>query len=274
MDAYVQAGFGGFIGRQTLDDLRRLGYTGVRLEPSLPGLVEEVLDAGLRPFALVKDLDWFANVPIRTAVEFAPCEPPEPDLAMTVEDYVRQVRQALVVAEVQMCPLWIGAISNLNERGLQFLGEVIPRLRSERRGFSVSTHWYPHGDDPYTPHQGFGSRVQEVQAFRRIIGPRRWGVTEFGYHTATRPSRPWTWGWFFGRRRRWSDLDVARYVAWEWDFWERSGASLATIYQLNDGRDDTALGRYGIRDFGGTWKPVAASLRVARGWSEERDGEV
>lgn len=155
--------------------------------------------------------------------------------------------------------VWAGVISNLNQRGLEWLAAADPSTWPT--DINVSIHWYPHGDRPTNPHPGFRSRDHEVDVLKAIIGARPWLLSETGYHTGNRASR---WERLFGIRRQWSDAQVAQHVSFEWAFWERRGAVGAVLYQLNDGTTGDPLDKYGIRYLDGRWKPVARTFAEGR----------
>lgn len=260
----LQAGFGEMLGPSTLGALRALGVQLVRLDcqgasPMATGaLVREVLEAGLVPYPIVREAAQLVHLPAGTNVELRN----EPDLeGPSPADYEGLVHQVASECARLGVHLWAGCVSNLNERGLRYLREA--HVERWPAGVCVSVHRYPNGDAPTTPHSGFRSREHEVETLHALIGQRPWGISEFGYHTADRAS------WLdrlLGRRRRWSDDQVAAMVAWEWDFWAAQGAAGAVLYQVNDGPSSVtarpqALDTYGIRRLDGAWKPVAATFK-------------
>jgi hypothetical protein len=264
----LQVGFGALIGSDLLASLRGLGVEMIRLGFPRPqttateirAMLTEVRDAGLTPLAIITTeqalllpSDWSLDVELYNEPDIG--TPPTP--RMTSAEYAQRVQRAhAIVGERHR--LWAGSVSNLDEDSLDWLRHSIPYWPES---VGVSVHRYPcKGAPPTLPQDGFASRQAEVDALKAIIGSRPWCVSEFGYHTAE-----WTTGWWFWRKRyRWTDEQVAAFVAWEWAFWERAGAVSATLYQINDGAEDTALGRFGIRDIGGTWKPVAHTFAPAR----------
>lgn len=171
------------------------------------------------------------------------------------------VYAAMVPAFVQAChhvgaDPWIGAISNLNKDGLSWLQQMMKALPSSVE-CGVSVHRYPAGREWHDAHPGFATRCDEVHALRKIIGTRRMGCSEFGYHTAKQLRHKWLPRWMGWR---WTDAEVARNVQAEWAFWQREGAEFAVLYQLPDGPTDTAEDRFGIMRADGTFKPVAATV--------------
>lgn len=258
----LQAGFGYRIGTETLADVRRLGCDGVRIDcqPLAPFevrvMAEEVLAAGLKVLVIVREAAQLEHLPPDIDIEVGN----EPDLnGPPPRIYAEQVRAVRDAAVAKGLRTWAGVVSNLNTRGFDYLEMLVPLLPLDVR---ITVHRYPH-DQCFAqgfevPHPGFASRDEEVATLKRLIGVRPWGVSEFGYHTARRPIK--CYGVRLGSRR-WTDVDVAEQVRREWLFWQGQGATFAVLYQLNDGDEDVALSRYGIRRTDGTWKPVAATFR-------------
>lgn len=254
----LQAGFGELLGASTLAALKGIGVQLVRLDcqassPMAAGaLVREVLEAGLVPYPIVREAAQLHYLPTGTNVELMN----EPDLnGPTPAVYESAVHAISRHAEGAGLHLWAGCVSNLNARGFRYLREA--GIDEWPASVAVSVHRYPNGDTPTTPHSGFRSRKHEVETLRALIGTRPWGVSEVGYHTGNRA------GWLdrlLGRKRQWTDDQVAAHVAWEWAFWAEMGATGAVLYQLNDGLTSATLDRYGIRRLDGTWKPVAATF--------------
>jgi hypothetical protein len=225
-------------------------------------LVQEVIDAGLVPYPIVREAAQLQYLPAGLNVEWMN----EPDLnGPAPAAYERAVHSVARLAEDGHLHLWAGGVSNLNARGFRYLRDA--GVQQWPASVAVSVHRYPHGDHPTTPHGGFTSREHEVETLRALIGSRPWGVSEFGYHTANRA------GWLdrlLGRRRQWTDDQVAAHVAWEWAFWARMGAAGAVLYQITDGDSagtatPQAIDTYGIRRLDGTWKPVAATFAKVKG---------
>jgi hypothetical protein len=188
----------------------------------------------------------------------------EPDIAhdgysSRPQDFADAIRQVHAVVR----PLGFagdiisGGVSNLNERGLEYLRSMlsVPAVPAD---VVVGFHRYPEaGRGAEAPHRGFESRDEEFEALAGLAGVRRVACTEFGYHTAE--DRMGT----FGRRRR-SESDVADSVRWDLNFFAQRNVLLAAIYQLNDGTRDIAEERYGVRRLDGTLKPVAEMLSARR----------
>lgn len=251
------AGFGDPLAHE-LPALRALGVGLIRTDcqqldaTTTRARVQEIQAAGLVPLAIIRDASQLAFLAPGVNVELRN----EPDLeGPTASEYEGLVHATAVECQRLGLYLWAGAVSNLNDRGFRFLSDA--RVDRWPASVNVSVHWYPHGETPQVPHPGFRSREHEVAALKALIGPRTWGVSEFGYHTASRA----TWlDRLFRRRRQWTDAQVAAFVAWEWNFWQAQGAVGAALYQLNDGPTSAAIDRFGIRRGDGTWKPVSRTF--------------
>lgn len=262
----IQAGFGELLGAPTLAALRELGVQLVRLDcqassPMATGaLVREVIDAGMVPYPIVREVAQLEHLPPCTNVELRN----EPDLnGPRPVEYETEVHLMSAACRVHGLHLWAGCVSNLNQRGLRYLRDAgVERWPDD---VCVSVHWYPHGDRRENPHPGFYSRQHEVAQLLGLIGDRPWGVSEFGFHTATRKVS-WLDRLLGTRGTAWTDDQVAAMVAEEWAFWEAHGATGAVLYQVNDGPSadsarPAALDTFGIRRLDGSWKPVAATFR-------------
>jgi len=187
----------------------------------------------------------------------------EPDIAHI--DYASRPQdfaEAIRMVHMTVRPLGFdgnlitGGVSNLNQRGLEYLRAMLSTTVIPD-DVVLGFHRYPEaGRGAVTPHKGFVSRDDEFQALERIRGDRRVACTEFGYHTAEDRMG------MFARRRR-SDVEVADSVQWDLDFFAQRGVLLAAVYQLRDGDRDVPEERYGIRRVDGTLKPVADAL-IAR----------
>ena len=187
----------------------------------------------------------------------------EPDIAhdgyaSRPQDFAEAVRQVHAVVR----PLGFegdiisGGVSNLNERGLEYLQSMLsaPAVPAD---VVIGFHRYPEaGRGAEAPHRGFESRDEEFEALAGLVGGRRVACTEFGYHTAEDRIGS------VGRRR--SESEVADSVRWDLNFFTQRQVVLAAIYQLNDGTRDVAEERYGVRRLDGTLKPVAEMLSARR----------
>jgi hypothetical protein len=244
------------MGRATLDALETLGVQAVRDD------VQMIYDRAAFD-RLAAELAWYPTIrPLWIVREdqiawLAPGSwaelSNEPDLgSVSLPFFCASLIRSYQQAEQRGVRLAPGGISNLTERGLAYLAEII---RFVPPGAPVAVHRYPKWPGPAAAHAPFRSRAEEATRLRQIIGNRALWVTEVGYSTASM-GRPW---WAFWRPdRRWSDEDVARYASWEFEFWENVGAELVCWYQLRDAEPDLAINRFGIQRSNGTLKPVAS----------------
>lgn len=185
----------------------------------------------------------------------------EPDLAhegysKRPQDFAEAVRQTRDAARAERFTgeIVAGGISNLNQRGLDFLRDVVASGKLPR-DITIGFHRYPDGDGPQNPHAGFASRDEEWAELRRLARRYRVACTEVGHHTAERRLSAFKKGAI-------SDATAAEHMLFDLKFFKSKGCSMVAVYQLNDGPGDGALDRYGIRRLSGDDKPMAASIRA------------
>lgn len=189
----------------------------------------------------------------------------EPDIAIDgiIPPHIYAAEAALFVAachRVGATP-WIGSISNTNQRGLTWLRQMFAALPVIEQPFGVTIHRYPNGQYWKTPHDGFGSIDDEIQAVKAIIGDRPWACSEFGEHTSPQRKYKWLPKWWPGNTWQRTDAQVAQDIALAWDDWRRLGAQFAVQYQITDGPDPSIdQNTFGIRRLDGVYKPVAYVL--------------
>lgn len=179
----------------------------------------------------------------------------EPDIAHEgyserPQDFAEAIRQCDDAARAAgfFGTIISGGISNLNDRGFDYLAALPPF------GGTIGIHRYPEtGRGPLIAHDRYHSREAEWVALRTIVGESPLACTEFGYHTAA--ARPFTL----------TDHVVAGSVLWDLAFFQAHDVSLACVYQLNDGPTEHYIDRYGIRRLDGTWKPVADAIAAVYG---------
>jgi hypothetical protein len=242
----LQAGFGELLGPDLLRDVAALGIQVIRADlqrltdPAIAlAQVAELHAAGVVPLLIIRPVQatWFRP---DTPVDLELLN--EPDLGgWTPERYAMMVQS--VYAQVGSTHrLWAGSVSNCTKTRLAWLAAVIGRLPPD---VGVTVHRYPkNGGRPGDGQDGFKLRLAELDALRRLVAGRRWGCSEFGYHTGTQ-----TTGWWLWRKSwRWTDGQVAAFADMEWEFWQRAGASFAIWYQLNDGVTGDPIDRFGIGD--------------------------
>jgi hypothetical protein len=239
----LQVGFGDPIG-PVLEDLRKIGFTIIRLDlqeadlPTTTARAREVIDAGLQPLCIIRRAEQIAACPEGALIELGN----EPDLAhfgWTVESYRAAAAECVPLALAHQRRLYLGAVSNLNARGFDFLRQL--PWADYPPEICCSVHRYPEGDSPHTPHTGWPSRDAEVDTLKEIVGARPLAVTEVGYHDD-----------------QWTEAEVADNMAWERQFFAAHGFEICSAYQINDGPPDGGPeAHYGFRRLDGHWKPVA-----------------
>lgn len=251
--------------------IKGLGWDGVRLSTEDGNLHRNLTGAlieGLRPIVIVSNAEQVRNLPEGIDIELTN----EPDLnGPNVDGYARLYREVAPIAADRGQTLWVGAVSNLNERGFAYLRGILERIPEAS---CVTVHRYPNGPDQpvQKPHKGFSSRQHEVERLTSLIGDRRWGQTEFGYHRA-RVRRYPNWWPLLPQMVQLTEQQVLDAVLWEFAFWQRAGAEFATLYQIVDGPGTDRLDHYGIvsPDFQ-TQRLSALAARLAKqpdpGWQE------
>ena len=240
-----------------LDALHEKGVELVRMDcQRLPAAdittqVTDVLLAGLIPFVVITHPEQLRALPAGVYAELRN----EPDLnGPDPATYKKMLVESATMANDQGVTLCAPGVSNFHPRGFSFLQAILPLPA----GVVCSIHRYPKtGATWSTPRNGYRSREDEISHLRRVIGwETRFGVSEFGYHTA--PEK--TGWWIFTRTRQRSDEQAAWDIQHEFEFLSSQGAEFAVLYQLNDGSTNTPIDRFGIRTAAG-WKRQAEVFR-------------
>jgi hypothetical protein len=238
----LQAGFNAPVGGGTLTELKNLGWQVIRLDVQQTDsdtanyMVYEVMIAQLRPLVIVRDAAQIRAMGVPD-IDYELRN--EPDLEGPSPADYRQLMIAAARATQDIgARLYVGAVSNLNDRGFAYLHAIRPFPE----GVRVSVHRYGDGtfDDP---HSGFANRENEVRWLQAAIGDLPFAVTEFGYPDGDM-----------------SEEEAARRIRVEFEFWAGK-ADFACLYQLNDGPRNFAIDKFGIRRIDGSWKPSAYVLR-------------
>lgn len=251
--AGLHAGFGAFLGAETLAEIRAHGFTIVRIDCQdvdqalTAQLAQEVIDAGLQPLVIIRRVEQLSVLPVGALAEAGN----EPDIAKfgwTKRRYRDFAIAAAREALARQIRLYVGVVSNLNDRGFEWLEEL--PWETWPAEICGSVHRYPEGSDPRTPHKGCKSREHEIAKLRAIVGQRPLAITETGYHDAVI-----------------SEADVAAHMVYERQLFDRAGFDFVVAYQLNDGPPDSKDGleaHFGARRFGShEWKPWAEAFTHA-----------
>lgn len=251
--AGLQCGFGEFLGAETLAAVRDQHFSIIRIDcqdvdqAKTAQLAQEVIDAGLQPLVIVRRVEQLAVLPPGALAEAGN----EPDIAKfgwTKRTYRDFAHACVREAQRLELRLYIGVVSNLNDRGFDWLEE----LPWDTYGPTVccSVHRYPEGSDPRIAHKGCKSREDEITKLRALVGQRPLAVTEVGYHDGPGGC---------------SESDVAAHMAWERQLFDQHGFDFVVGFQINDGpptsRDPDA--HFGFRRADGSWKPVTAAFTGA-----------
>ena len=209
--------------------------------------VAEIEAVGLIPYVILRSPDQLDAVPEGRMVEVGN----EPDLEKhnwSSPAVYRVTVDAFIARSNGRHRIFVGAISNLNDRGFNYLRAI--RVGELPADVGVSVHRYPDGHSPTNGQRKGGlrgawgaryTRDEEVATLLRIIGTRALGLSEIGYN-----------------RAGWTDEEIAQNMAWERDFFSRHNFEFAVAYQINSGPGDPTdiHESYGFRREDGTWSPV------------------
>jgi hypothetical protein len=172
--AGLQCGFGAPLGASVLAELKALALSVIRLDlqdvddATTTALAQEVLDAGLRPLCIIRRPDQMLVLPDTARIEVGN----EPDLehfGWTPESYVAVANDCVEIARATLHTLYVGAVSNLNDRGFDFLktlpwADYPPSIR-------CSVHRYPETGSATAPHfPPSRTRDDEVRTLRNLVG--------------------------------------------------------------------------------------------------------
>lgn len=146
----------------------------------------------------------------------------------------------------------MGGVSNLNRRGgFRYLERVVKAGLPKQ--LIIGVHPYRSDVRPWEKFGGWkGGLEQAAQALSEVVAGRPVAVSELGWHTATQEKR------FLWKKRTWAwtDEEIAEFFRWETEFWMGRRADPFVWYQLNDGPNDEALHRFGVRYMDDKPKPV------------------
>lgn len=159
-------------------------------------------------------------------------------------------------------------VSNLNERGLNYLEEMVNAGIPD--DVAVGFHRYPPGDDPSIAHDGFASRWAEVERLKFLASKRKLWCTETGWTSGPRKKRRRSPLCFLERNVWLTEDKVAANAATELRFWARVPQLEAVVYyQINDGPNwNNPEDNFGLRSY-----PDRTNKVLAR-WMPELIQEV
>lgn len=271
MKTYLNAGFGSPLGQETLALISNLGFRGVRQD--LPPDQEVALIAefapgnghGLRPLFLVnggkmvegpgaagrraahvarlmRDINVEGEIEVGNEPNISPRYGDRP------QDVTTSVLEAdeAIKAEGLAARLVLGGIMNTDRGGQDYLREMLERAP---RDVIVGYHTYRQHTAPHEPSKGFATRGAEFRQLQDIVGGREMWNTEIGWHTAKEKK-----GWF-GKPKGLTDEEVLGNLQAEAVYNARAGATVFTVFQLNDGPGDHYESKFGIRTVSQVLKP-------------------
>lgn len=131
--------------------------------------------------------------------------------------------------------------------------------------FDISIHPY-RTTDPPDVFRGYRDEGEMFRALKDIIGPRRFHVTECGWHDWEQTYHVGPWG-SIEKRSQFTPEQVAAFTKDDLERWERLGALSYTIYQIQDGPKggpgwDVYEAHFGLYSAEGDAKPVAKWLKA------------
>jgi hypothetical protein len=246
----LQSHFNARVDDDTLTHLFELGVQMLRADvqacdAEMRGrIADDILKHKMVPLPIISHPDQILDLPPNGFIEYLN----EPDGDILAEDYrdgfLRCCDKAIPRGVTMVGP----AISNLIPDRIKFAADC---LRGAPPNVVATFHRYSPDESKSwdVSHKPYNSRLAEVAAFQQAVGPRKIANTEFGYSTGK--YRPNWWSW---KKTRQSDTAQAEKIRKEFQFYESYGLPFATLYQLNDGPDDTPINQFGIRDRRGQWK--------------------
>ena len=228
---------------------------------NLGALHEESLRNGLKLLPIVENVEHILAIPAPLTATYCGVELfNEPNIGrrFTSAAYAARIAPMIEAALSQGLTPWVGCIYNLHPASQDWLADVLRRLPTDMR-IGVTIHRYPWGSTWEAPAKGFITREAETDAVKKIIGGRRFGLSEFGFTEERLCNLQFSWNYPFIRRicQQWSSYDVLTLIRQEFAWWQTNGAEFAVVYQLNNGPIGSDE-QYGIRTHpDGIWKPQA-----------------
>lgn len=237
----IQSHMNGCIGHDETAQLAELGFDVCRVDAQegdvdlMLSMCEEVHTAGLIPHVLVNTYTKIEALPA-----YAWCSwKNEPDIALgrpiiPVVDYAAEYREAARVAAYSLVQQVGGPVcSNLNKRGFDYLEGFRQLIGGYPDNGWCDMHRY--GDGTFNrPHYDIRRRIFSRRAeylyLKRLIGNRKWGISEAGYPSADGLT----------------EAQQAERMTQEYELAASEGATFLTMYQRVDGPGIDAINHFGI----------------------------
>lgn len=248
-----------------ITNLQSLGWQGARIRlPKTTTVAQADLDyingmmtLRFKPLVIFWNPTQLSALPKGVMAELRNEPNIQTDIYTAPADYAKLADACVPLAATQGVQLYVGACGDISYTQ-QFLAAM-----QNKTGYGVTRHRYPMGNTPDVTQAPYSSRFEEENAWREIIWPRPWAISEVGYWTAPRVSRYMLFGFIplWNITQTWTDQQVADYAGWEFELYSAYQADFVAWYELNDGPLSTQKEQtFGIRYFGPNpwnWKPVA-----------------
>ncbi len=168
-------------------------------------------------------------------------------LGHIVNECIDIIRQKLYTVTVLL-----PAIANLGSNNIKYLKGMFSTL-DLTKAFTVSVHRYPanlhHWDSVHRP---FGTRDQEVEALKSVIGSRKFWMTEVGCTQNYKKKK-----FLCPKTINISEEEQTDYCRKETVYWKNKFVPAMVWYQINDGPDNEEKeDGFGIRKFDNTPKDI------------------
>ncbi|MGE5357624.1 MAG: hypothetical protein ACM3NQ_01310 [Bacteroidales bacterium] len=266
----LQTGFGGLIGRDLYQQLRRFGWDVARLDclrnhldPALvresgeagaiARLVDEAQAEGFRVVIIITsdqiplvpdgiDVEVYADVTDTSTVGT------EPDIAgFPPERIAAAINAQMSCSVAKKLRVWAGCISNPGPGPLNWLRRLAATLHPS---VGLTVHRYPGelGDPASKGRKPYRSRAEEMAAIKAVVGTRKWAMSEGGCPVAKK-------GWWLWRREC-TEAQQGSYIRDNRTLLLSAGADYVVHWQIR--------GESGILRDNSTWRPGAYVTATAR----------
>ena len=255
MKVYLNAGFGEPLPQADFEQLKRLGFAGIRTDILDNGLADacaaEVKSAGVEAIFLVKSdqIHCSRRNPRLIRQRVVARSRTSQTTPLSLETLAANHAAAAANPDIQFVS---GGVAFWESGGRDYLGRMIAAGLAD----SVIIGFHAYRTTPATtPLPGFASRAAEFAELRRIAPGRRYWHTEVGWHTARRCTLQI--GPFCFRSEQLSDTQVRDYWADELQINQDNGVRWWSATSDNDG-PSTAADRFGFAGW------MAARSRLQR----------